>query len=250
MQPENQPGAPVPPTPQAPQPTPQPQPGQPVPQGQPLYQSPAQQPVQPQQQPQPVPTPVPQAASPAPSALGNIAVAAQVDGGYGYQDDETQPYEPEEIDLSRPVSWRAQEYIHQEKGTKWFLLFGVVFIALMAIAVLTGSWSFAVLLVVIAAVIIILAKRPPREIEYSLSEEGLHVDNTLHKYADFKSFGVIRDGEEFSIMLIPRRRFQPGITVYFPEEAGEDIVDVLGSRLPMRDLHLDAVDKLVRKLRL
>lgn len=85
---------------------------------------------------------------------------------------------------------------------------------------------------------------------YSLSEEGLHIDNTLHRYADFKSFGVIRDGEEFSVMLIPRRRFQPGITVYFPEESGEDIVDVLGSRLPMRDLRLDAVDKLVRKLRL
>jgi len=51
-------------------------------------------------------------------------------------------------------------------------------------------------------------------------------------------------------MLLPTKRFQPGVSVYFPEEAGEAIVDMLGVRLPMQELHLDAVDKIVRKLRI
>jgi hypothetical protein len=38
--------------------------------------------------------------------------------------------------------------------------------------------------------------------------------------------------------------------VYFPEEAGEKIVDILGQRLPMETLKLDMIDILVRKLRL
>ena len=195
--------------------------------------------------------PQPAPVAPVPDVLGSVAVAEQLENSDDFADELTDPYEGGEIDLSEPVAWQAQEYIHQEKGAAWFVVFAGVLVVFMGVALfLMKSWSFAILLVVIAIVIVVLAKRPPRVMEYALSEEGLHIDNTLHRYIDFKSFGVIRDGEEFSVMLIPRRRFQPGITVYFPEESGEDIVDVLGSRLPMRDLHLDVVDKLVSKLRL
>lgn len=160
-------------------------------------------------------------------------------------------YDEQEVDLSQPVTWQAKEYVHEEKSGTWFAIFGIVFAAFMALAIfLMQSWTFAVLLVVIAIVIIVLAKRPPRVMSYSLSEKGLHIGDTLHVFSDFRAFGVIHDGEEYSIMLIPTKRFLPGVTVYFPEEAGERIVDALGSRLPMKELRLDMVDKIVRKLRL
>jgi len=151
----------------------------------------------------------------------------------------------------QPVTWVAHEYIHQEKGALWFFLFGIVVVALIAVSIfLMHSWSFAALMVVIAVVVIVYSRRPPRELTYVLDDEGLSIDGKSHPFSSFKSFGVIRDGDNYSVMLIPLQRFQPGITVYFPEEAGEDIVDVLGSRLPMKDLKLDAVDRVVRLLRL
>ena len=157
----------------------------------------------------------------------------------------------EEFDLSEPVNWQAKEFVHQEKDSKWFILFGIVAAVFMAVAIfLMQSWTFAALLVVIAIVIVVLAKRPPRLMSYSLSEKGLHIGDTLHAFSDFRAFGIIHDGEEYSIMLIPTKRFLPGVTIYFPEEAGEEIVDALGSRLPMQDLRLDVVDRIVRKLRL
>lgn len=159
------------------------------------------------------------------------------------------PDEPLEIS-EEPITWSALEYIHQEKSTTWFAIFGVVAAVLLGITIFFKQYSFAVLVVVIVAVIIVSARRPPRELTYGLSEDGLSIDGKLHPFENFKAFGVIRDGEEYSVMLIPTQRFQPGVTVYFPEEAGEDIVDLLGSRLPMKDLHLDAVDRVVRFLRL
>lgn len=165
-------------------------------------------------------------------------------------DEEYDEYDDEDFD-EEPVTWMAHEYIHQEKGALWFVIFAVVIVVLIAISLLLmNSWSFAVLLAVIAVVVVVYSRRPPRELTYSITGEGLIVDEKLHKFENFKSFGVIRDGENFSVMLIPIQRFQPGITVYFPEESGEAIVDMLGSRLPMRDLKLDAVDRLVRLLRL
>lgn len=159
-------------------------------------------------------------------------------------------YDDEGDYTDEPVTWVAQEYIHREKGTAWFFFFTIIIIALIAVSVLTKAWSFTALIVVIALVVVVYSRRPPRELTYSITDEGLTVDGALHKFSRFKSFGIIHDGDEFSVMLIPTQRFQPGISVYFPEEAGEDIVDMLGSRLPMKDLKLDAVDRIVRLLRL
>ncbi len=209
-------------------------------------------------QPQPV-TPLPQ--QPAPTVDPAALQAALDEPTPGAVPQQPQPladqFEEQELEdeggelAGETVTWVAQEYIHQEKGALWFILFAIIVIGLGAVSIfLMNSWSFAVLLGVIALVVIVYTRRPPRQLTYALTDDGLMIDNTLHKFSAFKSFGVIRDGEEFSVMLIPVQRFQPGITVYFPEESGEAIVDVLGSRLPMRDLHLDAVDRIVRLLRL
>ena len=150
-----------------------------------------------------------------------------------------------------PVHWQAHEYIHHEKGFGWFLGFSVIVIALIAAAVfIIQSVTFAILIPVMAAALIVYSHRPPRLMDYTLSHQGLHVNDHLYSFAEFKSFGVIHDGGEYSIMLIPTKRFRAGVSVYFPEEAGEAIVDMLGARLPMQELHLDAIDRLIRKLRI
>lgn len=196
-------------------------------------------------QPQPVAAPMASAEA-APQSAPQPPL--QYDQEQEYYDDEEQYDDGPE---AQPVSWQAQEFVHQEKNVMWFVVFGLVIAAMLAVAVfLMGSITFAFVLVAIAAVVIVYANRPPRLMSYSLSEKGLYIGDTLHHFSDFKSFGVIHDGNEFSVMLIPTKRFQPGISVYFPEESGEDIVDILGSRLPMRELRLDLVDHLVRLLRL
>lgn len=196
------------------------------------------------QQPQPIqqPAPVPQA---------QPQLQPQSPAPIDPQAENVQELPEQEEDESTVVNWQAKEYIHQEKNGMWFFLFAIVLLVLLASAILLmKSWSFAILLVVIAVVIVVFAKRPPRVMSYSLTNKGLHIGDTLHAFKDFKAFGVVHDGDEYSVMLIPTKRFLPGVTVYFPEESGEDIVDMLGARLPMQDLHLDWLDRFVRKLRL
>jgi hypothetical protein len=148
-----------------------------------------------------------------------------------------------------PVQWQAAEYIHHEKNPLWYVGFGIVVLLLMAAAVfLIQSWTFALLIPVMAVALIAYSHRPPRMIDYVLSGKGLYINDTLHPFAEFKSFGVIHEEAEFSMVFIPVRRFRPGLTVYFPEDKGESIVDFLGVRLPMQPLKLDAFDKVVRFL--
>lgn len=162
----------------------------------------------------------------------------------------SQPSVASEVE-DEPVRWQASEYIHRHKGTLWFVIFGVVVLVAMAISIfLMQSITFTILVPVMAAALIVYAYRPPRVLDYTLSRKGLHVNDRLYSFGEFKGFGVIHDDDEYSVMLIPTKRFRPGVYVYFPEEAGEAIVDMLAARLPMQDLHMDLVDRLIRKLRI
>jgi hypothetical protein len=151
----------------------------------------------------------------------------------------------------QPVHWQAQEYIHREKNAIWFVTFGGVVAILMALAIFVmNSLTFAILIPVMAAALVVYSHRPPRLLDYTLSRQGLHINDHLYKFTEFKSFGVVHGDDEYSVRLIPVKRFQPAVSVYFPEEAGEAIVDMLGARLPMEELHLDIIDRIIRKLRL
>lgn len=150
-----------------------------------------------------------------------------------------------------PVRWQAHEYIHHEKNPLWFVIFGLVLVILMAVAIfLIQSITFAVLIPVMAAAVLVYNHRPPRLLDYTLSRHGLHINDHLYSFTEFKGFRVIHDGEEYSIMLLPVKRFKPGVSVYFPEEAGEAIVDMLGARLPLQEFQFDIIDKIIRKLRI
>ena len=151
-----------------------------------------------------------------------------------------------------PVHWVANEYIHEEKNALWFVISGIFGLSLIAADILyLKAYTFSVLVVVMAVALVIYARRPPRMIDYTLSgEQGIYVGEQLHQFSEFKAFGLIQDQGQHSIMLIPVKRFSPGVSAYFPDEAGEKIVDILGARLPMESLKLDFIDLLIRKLRL
>lgn len=151
-----------------------------------------------------------------------------------------------------PITWSAQEYVHIDKGPLWFIIFALVVLGLIALDIfLLKSWTLSALIVVMAIAVIVYVRRPPRTLTYALSpKQGLYVGEQLYSFEQFKAFGLIKDGDNNSIMLLPRKRFSPGVSVFFPEEAGERIVDILGQRLPMETLKLDVVDALVRMLRL
>ena len=163
--------------------------------------------------------------------------------------------EDEELDNEselhiEPITWQASEYVHHEKQFTWFMALLAITAVLVALAVfLVQSWTFAILVCVMAAATIVYARRPPRVLNYTLSGDGLHIDQRLYSFHDFRSFAVVQDGPLYSIMLIPVQRFMPAVIVYFPTENGEAIVDAFGEVLPMEQRELDALDRLVRKLR-
>lgn len=163
------------------------------------------------------------------------------------EDEQTQ----ESYDESDIVRWKGLEHIPHERNALWFVGFAVTVVLLLALSILIiRSWTFTLVIIAATASLLVYVKRPPRELTYALSQKGLYIGDKFYDLAEYKSFGVIRNGIHYSVLLIPLKRFMPGLTVYFPHETGEQLVDSLAARLPMQELHIDLLDKLIRKLRL
>lgn len=148
-----------------------------------------------------------------------------------------------------PLTWQASEDVHHEKNAIWFMGLIVIVAILLAISILLiKSWTFAILIVVMAVAIVVLTSRPPRVMQYHLDHHGIQINEKAFNMHDFRAFGVLQEGSLYSIVLIPMKRFMPTVNVYFPAEAGEHIVDVFGEVLPMEHVEPDLLDKITRKL--
>ena len=148
------------------------------------------------------------------------------------------------------VNWEAKEYVEYKKNAGWYVGLAVVTLLLCGLAIWLKQISFLILIIVAVVALLTYTLRKPRVLHYSLSDKGLSEGNNLHTFDQFKSFGVLEESTHYSIVLIPKQRLAPRMIVAFPETEGEQIVDVFGGHLPMEPVKLDALDKLVRWLRI
>lgn len=170
--------------------------------------------------------------------------------------DETQTQESQDVPVDENddavlIRWEAPEYAHHERSTVWYVIFGFITLLLAVAAILIiKSITFAILVPVMAIALFVYTQHAPEVLRYTLSRKGLHINDKLFAYSQFKSFGIVDHNGMHSAVLVPRKRFQLGQTVYFPAEVGEQLVDMLAARLPMKELEPDALDRLLARLHL
>lgn len=148
------------------------------------------------------------------------------------------------------VTWEAEEYIQYNHNVGWYVALFAIGGILCVLSIILQWWTFLLLIIVCIIAILVSSSRPPRKIHYKLDKKGLTEGHTLHKYEDFRAFGILKEDSNYSAVLIPKKRFALSVKVYFPGNSGEAIVDALGARLPMEDVKLDFLDKIVNFLRI
>jgi hypothetical protein len=147
------------------------------------------------------------------------------------------------------LEWSASEYIEHKKTMIWYIVLLLIAAGLLAVAILVlHEYTFAALVIVMTIAIVLWARRPAQEIAYKLQPDGVWVGQKFFPFHNFRAFGVVQDSATYSVMLLPVKRFAPGVTIHFPTELGEQIVDVLGSVMPMETIKPDFIDKLSKRL--
>jgi hypothetical protein len=98
--------------------------------------------------------------------------------------------------------------------------------------------------------LIVSLQRPAALLNYSASHAEVVVGQRTYSYDTFRSFSVTAKPTQNWITLIPRKRFAMPIVMYFPEDVGEQLVDLIASHLPMSERKPDLLERLIIYLRL
>jgi hypothetical protein len=149
------------------------------------------------------------------------------------------------------AEWDAPEYIHSDKTPLWYVLACVLAAAFMVLAVVVfHSWTFAALVLVMAVSVVVYARRRPGIARYSLDTSTLVVNDKPMALDEFRAYSIGKDADMYYVALVSHKRFMPMVFAYFPEEKGDDIVEILADVLPVEPIHRNMIDMVSGWLRL
>ena len=137
------------------------------------------------------------------------------------------------------LRWRAYEHEHVVRGRDWFWALGIIALSAAITAILFHDMLFAIVVVLAAATIGMLANVPPDLIEFELSDRGIRVGDTLHRFDEILAFWVEDEKGEAPVLLVDTEKFMsPNLIIPIQQVDPKDVRTFLQTRtteVPMRE---------------
>jgi hypothetical protein len=167
---------------------------------------------------------------------------------------QTNTITPEDKVVSLPeesyYSWSAPEFIENKKSLIWFLGLVLTIITIsFAVLFIVHSYFAVVMTVLIGIAFAVIAGRPPKIINYDITNKGFQIGKRFISYNQFKSFSILDEPSLGSIVFNPLKRFSFPTTIYYELPDKEKIVNAIQEFLPNTPLADDPVDQLMRRIR-
>lgn len=187
-------------------------------------------------------------------------VSGQESGWAFKPDGSSSPTETENVKSASPeksggqneptITWTASEFIAHHKPPSWYAaLFGGL-LGLTGFAYfLTRDVVSVVTILIVGVLFAILASRKPRQLSFGLNSSGVTIGDKFYPFSQFKSFDVIHEGAVGCINLLPLKRFMPELSIYYPPEEEDKIIDALSENLPHNRREEQSFDRLMKRIR-
>ena len=154
------------------------------------------------------------------------------------------PGPPPSIDA---ITWTGSEFLDKQKTFSWYLGLAGVIAVVCGIIYLLGRDVFPVVFIIIISVLFaVVASRRPRQLQYTIDDNGLSVGRRGYSFADFKSFSLQQDGAIGYINLMPLKRLAMEVSIFYPPEEEQRVIEALSQHIPHDQVEEPMVDKLFK----
>ncbi len=100
------------------------------------------------------------------------------------------------------LQWSAYEHEHIHRGSDWFWALGIVAVSAALTSILFHDVLFAILILIAAVILGLLANVPPELVRFEVSDRGVRVGDTLHRFSEIISFWVEDEKGPHPMLLI------------------------------------------------
>lgn len=125
----------------------------------------------------------------------------------------------EEIDAGESLlSWETLEFPKQERGTRWYVVSGVIAVALLVYSIYSTNYLFAIIILMVGVLTLVNSMRNPRAITVHLTTLGIVVGDDFHSFKEIKDFSLIYEPPQIKLLYVSFvSRWHPMIAVPLEE---------------------------------
>lgn len=138
-------------------------------------------------------------------------------------------YCPHMEDYGTPlVTWQVDEYQRVERSTRWYLIAGIVAVALIVYAVATANFLFAVIILMAGIVTLVTSFTAPRRIDVVVTDLGVAIGERFYEHKKIRDFSIAYQPPEVKILYLDfTSPFNPLLSVPLEETDPNDVRDAL-----------------------
>lgn len=135
------------------------------------------------------------------------------------------------------ITWTDFEYPHKKRSVDWYWGLGLVTICAAGLSIFLGNLLFGIFILLAGLTVGLLAIRIPREIEYKIADQGIHLGEAHYSYAELESFFVDEQKYCNKLILLRKKIFLPQLIITLPAIDPHSVRDYLLHRLPESEHH-------------
>ncbi len=109
------------------------------------------------------------------------------------------------VEAQEPVvyyEWAILSKPDHERGHWWYIIAGLLGVALVAYSIFTANFLFAVMIVLIAFIIILNDALPARTLQFALTDRGVVVGGKTYPYRAFTGFYIVYEPPRVSKVIL------------------------------------------------
>ena len=100
------------------------------------------------------------------------------------------------------LRWNAYEHEHIPRASDWYWALGIVAVSAALTSILFHNVLFALLILIAAGILGMLANVPPDLVRFEISDRGIRVGDTMHRFEEIISFWVEEEGQDRPLLLV------------------------------------------------
>jgi hypothetical protein len=157
------------------------------------------------------------------------------------------PTPPEKGEARLLLQWTAKPYHVHERSQTWYMWAGIAAVVLAVFAILTGSWTFAVVILLSAGVYFLLRNHEPAEQTMEIFEDGVRCKGTYWHWKDFKGFFLKTTPLFTELHLVPAQKRSMAVVMQTGDTDLRALRETLNERLTqLSDAEESVLDTFIR----
>lgn len=148
--------------------------------------------------------------------------------------------------------WEAREYLQYQRGTKWYMVAGIILALTVIFSIITGNWTLAIAVIVFAGVYEYTQRQhPPKKVEIRITDLGIHVNHMFFSYNHIKTFWMHYGHGTKTLNLRIHKRIHSDVVIQLEDQNPAAIREYLVGQIPeWEGKHERFSDVITRLLRL